>query len=92
MVVLVRENRIDEARALQRRLLTLARSVGSAYGVPGLKAALDLMGYVGGVPRPPLRPVTSEVVEIIRAQLDAFFAPAHSSDEALAESEASALR
>ena len=92
MVALVRENRIDEARALQRRLLTLARSVGSAYGVPGLKAALDLMGYVGGVPRAPLRPVTSEVVEIIRAQLDAFFAPAHSSDEALAESEASALR
>jgi 4-hydroxy-2-oxoglutarate aldolase len=71
MVALVRDRRIDEARALQRRLLPLARSVGGSYGVPGLKAALDLMGYVGGVPRPPLRPVTSEVVDIIRAQLDA---------------------
>jgi len=70
MAALVRDHQIDEARALQRRLLPIARSVGSSYGVPGLKAALDLMGYVGGVPRPPLRPVTSEVVEIIRGQLD----------------------
>ena len=63
--------RLDEARALQRRLMPLARSVGTAHGVPGLKAALDLIGYAGGPPRPPLRPVSSEVVEIIRRQLDA---------------------
>ena len=46
---LVREGRLDEARALQRRLLPLARSVGGAHGIPGLKAALDLMGFSGGV-------------------------------------------
>jgi 4-hydroxy-2-oxoglutarate aldolase len=71
MMTLVKERRIDEARALQRRLMPLARSVGTSYGVPGLKAALELIDYVGGAPRPPLRPVNSEVIEIIRGQLNA---------------------
>ena len=68
---LVRDGRIAEARALQQRLAPLARSVGSTYGVAGLKAALDLVGYVGGVPRPPLRLATPQVIEIIRGQLEA---------------------
>lgn len=63
--------RLDEARALQRRLMPLARSIGPVYGVPGLKAALDLLGMAGGVPRPPLRPVAPEVVETLRSQLGA---------------------
>ena len=66
---LVRENRIDDARALQQRIMPLARSVGGTYGVPGLKAALDLAGYNGGVPRPPLRPVPHRIVDEISAQL-----------------------
>lgn len=70
MASLVREKRLEEATALQRRLMPLARSVGSSYGVPGLKAALELTGYTGGPPRPPLRPVSSEVVDIIRRQLE----------------------
>jgi len=83
MTVLVREKRLDEAAALQRRLMPLARSVGTTYGVPGLKAALELKGYAGGPPRPPLRPVSSEVVDIIRRQLDALIP---------ADAKASALR
>ena len=83
MTMLVREKRLDEATALQRRLMPLARSVGTTYGVPGLKAALELKGYAGGPPRPPLRPVSSEVVDIIRRQLDALIP---------AEADASALR
>jgi dihydrodipicolinate synthase/N-acetylneuraminate lyase len=71
MAALVREKRLEDATALQRRLMPLARSVGSTYGVPGLKAALELTGYTGGPPRPPLRPVSSEVVDIIRRQLEA---------------------
>jgi 4-hydroxy-2-oxoglutarate aldolase len=65
----VRENRIGEARELQRRLLPIARSVGSVYGVAGLKAALELIGFVGGQPRPPLRPASSQIIEILRSQL-----------------------
>jgi 4-hydroxy-2-oxoglutarate aldolase len=83
MATLVREKRLEEATALQRRVMPLARSVGTTYGVPGLKAALELKGYAGGPPRPPLRPVSSEVVDIIRRQLDALMP---------AEAKASALR
>ena len=69
---LIRDGRIDEARALQQRLLPLARAIGDAQrGVPGLKAALNLMGYTGGVPRPPLRPLAAEDTGGIRTQLDA---------------------
>ena len=65
----VKAGRIEEARALQRRLLPVARSIGPVYGVPGLKAALDLLGLAGGIPRPPLRPVSQPVIDILRAQL-----------------------
>jgi dihydrodipicolinate synthase/N-acetylneuraminate lyase len=51
--------------------MPLARSVGGTYGVAGLKAALNLVGYEAGVPRPPLRPAAPDVVETIRGQLDA---------------------
>ena len=36
--------------------MPLARAVGAQYGVPGLKAALELMGFAAGAPRPPLMP------------------------------------
>lgn len=67
---LVRDNRLEAARALQQRVTPLARSVGGTYGIPGLKAALTLIGYQGGVPRPPLRSATPEMIDIIRAQLE----------------------
>jgi 4-hydroxy-2-oxoglutarate aldolase len=69
LVTLVRSGRLDEARALQRRLMPLARSIGPIHGVPGLKAALDLLGLHGGTPRPPLQPVSATVVESLRTQL-----------------------
>jgi 4-hydroxy-2-oxoglutarate aldolase len=68
--LLVKDRKLDEANALQREVLPLARSVGGLYGVPGLKAALDLMGYTGGVPRPPLRAVSPKISELISDQLD----------------------
>ena len=69
MQSLVREQRLAEARALQHWITPLARSVGSTYGVAGLKAALDLIGYSGGLPRPPLRPAPPHVVKTISGQL-----------------------
>jgi len=55
----------DEAGQLHLRLLPVARAVTSHFGVPGLKAALDLLGYFGGVPREPLLPVSESVRERI---------------------------
>ena len=65
----VRAGRLEEGRALQRRLMPLARAIGPVHGVPGLKAALDLLGRAGGVPRAPLRPVTPAVVDSLRGLL-----------------------
>jgi 4-hydroxy-2-oxoglutarate aldolase len=71
MQKLVADGHLEEAREVQRRIMPLARSVGGTYGVPGLKAALDLIGLAGGPPRPPLRPVPLQTQAIIRGQLEA---------------------
>lgn len=62
--------RYDEALALQRRITPLGRAVTTTYGIPGLKVALDLSGYRGGDPRPPLGPLPAEAVERIRVLLN----------------------
>ena len=71
MRALVGQGRVDEARALQARLAPLARTIGGGHGVPALKAALALMGFAAGPPRPPLRPAPPSVVETLRGQLAA---------------------
>ena len=68
---LVQEGRLDEARRLQSSLLPLARSIGVQHGVPALKAALTLLGYETGDPRPPLRPAPAGVWATLRTQLTA---------------------
>jgi 4-hydroxy-tetrahydrodipicolinate synthase len=71
LVNLVKDNRIAQARELQRKLTPIARSIGGGFGISGLKAALDLLGFSGGPPRPPLRPASKQIVDTIRGQLDA---------------------
>ena len=65
----VRDGRIDEARKMNRQLAPLSKLVGATYGVPGLKAALTLLGFDGGLPRPPLQPVGQQAIDVIRGQL-----------------------
>jgi 4-hydroxy-2-oxoglutarate aldolase len=65
----VREGRIDDARRMNRELAPLSKLVGATYGVPGLKAALTLLGFEGGLPRPPLQPAGQPAVDVIREQL-----------------------
>ena len=67
---LVRAGRYDEARELQRHVTPLAKLVTSIHGIAGLKAALSVIGYVGGRPRLPLEPVGDDVVAQIRRQHD----------------------
>ena len=66
---LVREGKLDEARRLQQTLMPLARAIGAQHGVPALKAALTMVGYETGAPRPPLRPAPPAVVQSLRTQL-----------------------
>ena len=58
-----------EAGALQERIGALHRAVVGRHGVPGVKAALDLLGLEGGPVRPPLRPVDDGIRERIRRAL-----------------------
>jgi len=66
---LTREGCHTEARALQRQLTPLGRLVTTTYGVPGLKAAMDVAGFSGGEPRAPLARVSPKVLEEIRAEV-----------------------
>jgi 4-hydroxy-2-oxoglutarate aldolase len=49
----------ESAAALdwQNRIAPAAQLVTTKYGVPGLKYAMDLNGYYGGIPRLPLTPI-----------------------------------
>ena len=51
--------RLELARDLEKRLEILVRDVSAIFGVAGVKAAMDLAGYAGGPPRPPLLPLTA---------------------------------
>jgi 4-hydroxy-2-oxoglutarate aldolase len=69
---LTRAGRHAEALALQRELVPLARLLGPVHGVAGLKAALNLLGYDVGLPRPPLVPVADNVIPTLRDALARF--------------------
>lgn len=69
IIDLAREERFEEARALQLKMIPVNKAVTATYGVAGLKAALDMLGYFGGEPRLPLLPSTetekSEIRDIL---------------------------
>lgn len=64
-----RAGRHEQARRLQNHLTPLAKLVTTTFSVPGLKAAMDLAGFVGGDPRLPLGPAPPAAIEQIRAAL-----------------------
>jgi 4-hydroxy-2-oxoglutarate aldolase len=55
----------DAAQA-QDGLRRIAMEVAAVYGVPGLKAAVDAAGMIGGAPRSPLLPLGDEGRAIVR--------------------------
>lgn len=50
----------ERARAAQARLTRVTRGVLGRYGISGLKAALDMLGYAGGRVRAPLQDAGEE--------------------------------
>jgi 4-hydroxy-2-oxoglutarate aldolase len=68
---LTRNKQYDAARELQQRLMPIAR-LSSTYSVPGLKAALNIVGCDVGRPRPPLVPVPETAVTALREALARF--------------------
>lgn len=67
---LFEEGKLHEAREQQFRLLPAIEAVTTRFGIGGLKAAMDMVGYEGGWPRAPLLPPTDEERHQIRHALE----------------------
>jgi 4-hydroxy-2-oxoglutarate aldolase len=65
------EGRSVDAGRLQERIAPVHQHIIGGMGVPGVKAALDLLGMHGGGPRPPLEAASEARVEEIRGILAA---------------------
>lgn len=51
---------MEKGRALHLRMLPVNLAITDRFGVSGLKAALDMVGFYGGPPRLPLLPLDQE--------------------------------
>ena len=63
------EGQHEEARQLQLRMIPPNTAVTARFGVPGLKQALDWLGYYGGPVRSPLGPLDEAQQATLRATL-----------------------
>jgi 4-hydroxy-2-oxoglutarate aldolase len=61
--------KIREARDLQMNLIDGNNAVTARWGIPGLKAAMEMIGLYGGDPRPPLVPLKETDREELRKVL-----------------------
>jgi 4-hydroxy-2-oxoglutarate aldolase len=66
IIRLYKDGNHTEAKELQMRLIEPTLAVTSRYGIPGLKAAMDLSGYYGGRSRLPLLPIARAEIEEIK--------------------------
>lgn len=64
---LFQSGRHDQARTLQLELAVASKRIVSALGIPGVKYAMDLRGYHGGLSRLPLLPLTEEQKQSVTA-------------------------
>jgi len=62
----VRSGQMEKARELQASVVPASNLMVSRYGIAGVKYAMDLGGYRGGVPRLPLQPLKEEQKGAIR--------------------------
>ena len=68
---LFRRGRLVDARKLQLDLVPLNKALTETLGIPAIKHALDLLGYNGGLPRAPLRPLDEGGKARVRGLLEA---------------------
>jgi 4-hydroxy-2-oxoglutarate aldolase len=63
---LFKAGQLDEAVELQRWMIPVNAAITAHFGIAGLKAALDMLGYYGGPVRSPLLDLTDSEREILR--------------------------
>jgi 4-hydroxy-2-oxoglutarate aldolase len=66
----IQSGEFETAGQLQSYLTPLATAVTTRFGIGGLKAALDMKGYIGGAVRAPLHAPDASARKDIRACLD----------------------
>lgn len=54
---LFKNGKLEDARELQLRMIAPNMAVTAQFGVPGLKAAMEMVGLYGGKPRSPMQPL-----------------------------------
>ena len=57
---------LAEAAELQRRMIPMNNAVTGRFGIAGLKAAMDMLGYYGGPVRSPLMDITESERQVLR--------------------------
>ncbi len=60
---------MEEAAELQRRMIPVNSAVTARFGIPGLKAAMDMLGYYGGPVRSPLLDLAEDARRTLREVL-----------------------
>jgi 4-hydroxy-2-oxoglutarate aldolase len=65
----VGEGRFEAAKKLQLKMIPVNKAITATYGMGGLKAAMEMLGYFGGEPRLPLLPSSANEKTEIRAIL-----------------------
>jgi 4-hydroxy-2-oxoglutarate aldolase len=63
---LYKQQRWNEAAVLQRQMIPVNTAITARFGVPGLKAALDMLGWYGGPVRSPLCPLDDDARQMLR--------------------------
>ena len=67
LFLLFQSGRHEQAKALQLELAVASKRIVSEQGIAGVKYAMDLRGYNGGLPSLPLLPLTDEKKQSIAA-------------------------
>jgi 4-hydroxy-2-oxoglutarate aldolase len=64
----------ERVEQIKKQAITVGATLTTKFGVPGIKWAMDRLGYYGGPPRPPLLPVS----EAAQQEIDALLASVRS--------------
>ena len=68
---LCKDGEYEKAEKIHKKLEALAKGTTAPYGVAGVKAAMNFLGYSCGSPRKPLKPVPTEDREEFEKRLKA---------------------